>query len=261
MSPSATRNSHSGKSSKTGEHKTARRTAVARPARAIEKAVRARKTDKVVRPKPKPAPRAASGEAKQKRVTKAEKTKKSAKTAAVAKPAEARPPRVRSTKANVKELVVQVKPPIAPSLRGRRPQADTAKEPPREVLSPSPLPPRDKPGVEADLVEEYIEDDLVLEEDELVVPDDIELDPIGIPLTLLDPELVEVPRPTPPKPKPKLSKAERRAHTCAGCGGTFIWLSVDGLCFSCLKRRLSQRKREDEGFSGFTPEAEEDDEN
>jgi hypothetical protein len=217
--------------------------------------VRARKADKEVRPKTKPAARAASGEAKQKRVTKVEKTRKAAKTA------EARPPRVRSTKASVKEpRVAQAKPPAARSLRGRRPQANAAKEPLREVLTPSPLALRDEPGVEADLVEEYIEDDLVLEEDALVVPDDIELDPIGIPLTLLDPELVDVPRPTPPKPKPKISRAERRAHTCAGCGGTFIWLSVDGLCFSCLKRKLSQRKREDEGFTAFTPEAEDDDE-
>jgi hypothetical protein len=249
MSPSPTRSSHSGKSSKTGERKAARPTAAARPARAAEKAVRARKANKEVRPKTKPAARAASGEAKPKRLTKAEKTKKAAKTA------EARPPRVRSTKANVKEPRL-----AARSRRGRRPQAEGAKKPPQEILTPSSLPPSDQPGVEADLVEEYIEDDLALEEDALIVPDDIELDPIGIPLTLLDPELVDVPRPTPPKPKPKVTKTERRTHTCAGCGGTFIWLSVDGLCFSCLKRKLSQRKREDEGFSGFTPEAEEDDE-
>lgn len=253
MSPSATRSSHSGKSSKTGEHKTARKAAVARPSHAAEKAVRARKTDKAVRPKTKPAARAASGEAKQKRVNKAEKNKKAAK------PAEARSPRVRSNKASVKEpQVVQVKPPVARSRRGRSSVAGGSKEPLREMLAPLPLLTADEP--EADLVEEYIEDDLVLEEDALVVPDNIELDPIGIPLTLLDPELVEVPRPTPPKPKPKISRAERRAHTCTGCGGTFIWLSVDGLCFSCLKRRLSQRKREDEGFTAFTPEAEEDDE-
>jgi len=259
MSPSATRSSHSGKSSKTGEHKTARKAAVARPSHAAEKAVRARKPDKAVHPKTKPVARPVSGEAKQKRVNKAEKNKKAAKPAAVAKPAEARSPRVRSNKASVKEpLVVQVKPPVARSRRGRPSVAGGSKEPLREMLAPLPLLTADEP--EADLVEEYIEDDLVLEEDALVVPDDIELDPIGIPLTLLDPELVEVPRPTPPKPKPKISRAERRAHTCAGCGGTFIWLSVDGLCFSCLKRRLSQRKREDEGFTAFTPEAEEDDE-
>jgi hypothetical protein len=254
MSPSATRSSHSGKSSKIGERKAGHRTAVARPARAVEKALRARKTEKTVRPKSKPAAHTASGEAKQKRVAKADKTKKSAKTA------EARLPRARSAKAAVKEpRVAQAKPPVAGARRGRRPRADSTKEP-LEILAPSSLAPSNEAGVEADLVEEYIEDDLALEEDALIVPDDIELDPIGIPLTLLDPELVDVPRPTPPKPKPKITRTERRPHTCAGCGGTFIWLSVDGLCFSCLKRKLSQRKREDEGFTTFTPEAEDDDE-
>jgi len=257
MSPTATRSSRSGKSSKTGERKTAGKTAVARPSRAAEKTVRTRKPAKPARPQSKPTAHAASGEAKQKRVTKAEKTKKAAKPAAASKTAEARPLRVRSEKAKGKESrVVQAKLPVAHSRR--RPEAGLFKEPPRETLTP--LPPSEEPEVEADLVEEYIEDDLVLEEDERVVPGDIELDPMGIPLTLLDPELVDVPRPTPPKPKPKISRTGGRAQACAGCGGTFVWLSVNGLCFSCLKRRLSQRKREDEGFSGFTPEAEEDDE-
>lgn len=258
MSPTATRSSRSGKSAKTSERKPARKTAVARPSRASEKSVRARKPVTPVRPKTKPTAHAASGEAKQKRVTKAEKTKKASKPAPVSKTAEARPLHARSEKAKEKPRVVQAKSPVAHSRRGRRPQVEISKEPLRETLAP--LPPSEEPEVEADLVEEYIEDDLVLEEDALVVPDDIELDPLAIPLTLLDPELVDVPRPAQPKPKPKILKTERRAQACAGCGATFIWLSVDGLCFSCLKRRLSQRKREDETFTGFTPEAEEDDE-
>jgi hypothetical protein len=234
MSPSATRSSHSGKSPKSGERKTAR------------KAVRAHKPVKPVRPKPKPAARARAGEPKPKRVTKAEKTKKAAKTA------EARPARARTSKAS---RPPQAKRPPSPSRRGRRPVASTEA---REMLATVSPATRDAP--EADVVEEYIESSLVLEEEGLVVPDDIELDPIGIPLTLLDPELVDVPRPTLPKPKSKITRTERRPQACAGCGQTFVWLSVDGYCFSCLKRKLSQRKREDESFSGFTPEAEDDDE-
>jgi hypothetical protein len=131
-------------------------------------------------------------------------------------------------------------------------------EPLREKRIPVPLLP-DAPKDEPDAVEEYLEADLSLEEDALIIPEDIVLDPDGLPLPLLDPELVEVPRPVTPKPKPKITRSDRRPQVCAGCGGTFTWLSVENLCFSCLKRKLAQRKREDESYTGFTPEPEEED--
>ena len=99
-------------------------------------------------------------------------------------------------------------------------------------------------------------------QDELLVPEDIELDPLEIPLELLDPDLVDVPRPqTPPRPKPKPARSERRMQQCAACGGMFQWVSVERLCFSCLKRKLSQRKREDESYSGYPSEPEEESDN
>ncbi len=88
--------------------------------------------------------------------------------------------------------------------------------------------------------------------------DELAMDPMEMPLELLDPDLVEVPRPTAaPKPKPVTS---RRLQTCAGCGNRFPWLSVEQLCFNCLKRKLAQRKREDETYPGFTGEVEEEEE-
>jgi hypothetical protein len=241
MSPSATRSSHSGKSAKTGERKAAHRTAATHP-------VREHKPVKPVRPKSKSAP-SRPAEPRPKRVTKPEKIRKTAK------PVDARPGRAREPKASVKGT----HPAQAPRRRGRPAARGSSKEA-RETFASESAPVRDESELEADLVEEYIESDLNLDEEELVVPDEIELDPIGIPITLLDPELVDVPRPAPPKSKPKIVRTERRPQVCAGCGGTFIWLSVDGLCFSCLKRKLSQRKRDDDSFSGFTPEAEDDDE-
>jgi hypothetical protein len=113
------------------------------------------------------------------------------------------------------------------------------------------------------IIEEFLDDDVPGADDDAAIPEDLELDPLEIPLELLDPELVDVPRPSvPPKPKPKLPRSERRPQNCAGCGGQYTWLSVDGLCFSCLKKKLAARKRDDEVYGGgFAAEAaeEEDD--
>ena len=114
---------------------------------------------------------------------------------------------------------------------------------------------------EASLIEP---DEIGLEiEPEVLLPaEDLPIEGLDIPLELWDPELLDVNRPPPaPKPpKPKPAKADKRQQQCQNCGATFTWLSVDGLCFTCLKRRVAQRRREDESYSGFTAEAEDDDE-
>jgi len=112
------------------------------------------------------------------------------------------------------------------------------------------------PGFDDELMQDYVMDE---EPEEEEIQDEMALDPLELPLELLDPELVEVPRPSAtPKPKQKVATANRRQQACANCGNTFNWLSVEQLCFNCLKKKLSQRKREDESYSGFTPEAEEE---
>jgi hypothetical protein len=104
--------------------------------------------------------------------------------------------------------------------------------------------------------------DLVIEPEALLPAEDLPIEALDIPLELWDPELLDVTRPPPaPKPpKPKPPKADKRQQQCQNCGATFTWLSVDGLCFNCLKRKVAQKRREDETFSGFTHEAEDDDE-
>ena len=111
------------------------------------------------------------------------------------------------------------------------------------------------PGFDDELMQDYVMDEEAEDEE---APDEMALDPLELPLELLDPELVEVPRPAAPKHKQKVSTANRRQQACANCGNKFTWLSVEQLCFNCLKRKLAQRKREDESYSGFTPEAEEE---
>jgi hypothetical protein len=140
--------------------------------------------------------------------------------------------------------------------------------PPRRKRSAdkSPAPPRAKSGrgsraksfgFDDDLMQDYVMDEEPAGEE---LEDEIAMEPIELPLELLDPELVEVPRPSsPPKPKPK-PVSNRRQQVCANCRNTFAWLSVEQLCFNCLKKKLSQRKREDETYPGFTGEAEEEEE-
>ena len=112
------------------------------------------------------------------------------------------------------------------------------------------------PGFDDELMQDYVMDEEVEEEE---LPDEMALDPLELPLELLDPELVEVPRPAaPPKPKQKVSTVNRRQQACANCGNTYSWLSVEQLCFSCLKKKLAQRKREDESFTGYASEPEEE---
>ena len=112
------------------------------------------------------------------------------------------------------------------------------------------------PGFDDELMQDYVMDEEAEEEES---PDEMALDPLELPLELLDPELVEIPHPSsPPKPKQKIATANRRQQACSHCGNMFTWLSVEQLCFNCLKKKLAQRKREDESYSGFTPEAEEE---
>jgi hypothetical protein len=112
-------------------------------------------------------------------------------------------------------------------------------------------------GFDDELMADYVmDDDLGGEE----LDEELTLEPLELPLELLDPELVEVPRPAAtPKPKPKPVTGKRQ-QVCANCRNTFAWLSVDQLCFNCLKKKLAQKKREDETYPGFTGEAEEEEE-
>jgi len=142
--------------------------------------------------------------------------------------------------------------------RGRKPKSESSDKPVREKAG---RPSKAKP---LDAIDEFLADDVPatddIEEEDAIIPEDLsELDPLDLPLALLDPELVEVPRPVGPmRPKPK-PRVERNPKQCAGCGGMFTWLSVDQLCFNCLKKKLAAKKREDEAYGGFTPEAEDDD--
>lgn len=116
--------------------------------------------------------------------------------------------------------------------------------------------PRSKTFVPHDLLDDHIVSDD--EEDVIAEPD--ELDPLGIPIELLAPELREAAKSAAlAKPKPKQPKAERRLSQCTYCGGTFNWLSVEKLCFACVKKKLAQRKRDDESYSGFSEPADDDD--
>jgi hypothetical protein len=174
------------------------------------------------------------------------------------------PPAEIKVKSGRPPKIVAEKPAEAPKPRGRRKLSEAgeagAGEKTREK-PPSTRAPKVK-NFEPD--DEFIDEDPLAideEEDILIPPDAIELDPLEIPLELLDPELVEVPRPTiPNKPKPRPVKSERKPQKCAQCGGMFPWLSVDGLCFNCLKKKLAARKREDESYSsGFGGSSESED--
>lgn len=147
---------------------------------------------------------------------------------------------------------------VPKSGRGRKPSGEVKEKPAREKTVRAP---KTKPR---DPIHEFLADDLPtadeIEEDDVVIPEDLsELDPLDLPLALLDPDLLEVPRPVgPPRPKPK-PRVERQPKQCASCKGMFAWLSVDRICFNCLKKKLAAKKREDEAYGGFTPEPEEDD--
>lgn len=131
-------------------------------------------------------------------------------------------------------------------------------EPIKALFEPPLVPPVEEFGAVADFIEE---DALEPEVDEELIGGELELDHLEIPIELLDPNLVDVPKPaTPPKPKPKPLASERRERACAACGQMFFWLSVEGLCFSCLKRRLAQRRREDETVPTYEAPPEEEEE-
>jgi hypothetical protein len=172
---------------------------------------------------------------------------------------EATPPPVKAGKKTRTAKTAPEAPAEKPqkAARGRKPAAAEPDADDEEMFEEKPSRSRTKMFEETG--DEFIEDELTVPDDDVLVPDDIELDPLEIPLELLDPELVDVPRPSlPPKPKPK-PKTERRMQVCASCAGQFNWLSVEQLCFNCLKKKLAQRKREDESYGGFAPEAEEED--
>ncbi len=112
-----------------------------------------------------------------------------------------------------------------------------------------------RPGTEFDEEEDFLDEfdeDAVLDED-VIIPDAIELDPLDVPIDLLDPDLIETPpaRPAAP-PKPKPNRNDRRQQKCDSCGGMYGWLSVERLCFNCLKKKIAAKKREEEGYTtGF----------
>jgi hypothetical protein len=110
---------------------------------------------------------------------------------------------------------------------------------------------------DADLLDDALS---IVGEVEIVLPESVE--GLDYPPALLDADLAELPRPpAAPRPRSKLQRVERRPQQCAGCGGTFAWVSVEQLCFSCLKRKLSQRKREDETYTGYQSDVEDDEDN
>ncbi len=97
--------------------------------------------------------------------------------------------------------------------------------------------------------EEFLEEDSEESEEteDVEILDD--LDPFTSTL-ILDPELSGPPpapvAPLPPRPK----RLAPRLQTCVDCGQQFGWLSMEKVCFACLKRRVAQRKK-DEDYSGY----------
>ena len=174
------------------------------------------------------------------------------------------PPAVKETKAKAPKAAAKATAPkvdlppevidaeITSRRKPREPRDQGAPAKPKGSRSRAPK----IPGFDDELMQDYVMDE---EPEEEEIQDEMALDPLELPLELLDPELVEVPRPAaPPKAKQKVATANRRQQPCANCGNMYTWLSVDQLCFNCLKKKLAQRKREDESYSGFTPEAEEE---
>ena len=104
------------------------------------------------------------------------------------------------------------------------------------------------------LTEEFLEEEPVIEVDEDDLdPELVDLDPLDE-IVVLDPEIVDesVSKPkTPAQPKTKGGKLAPRLLTCIHCGESFPWLSTDGYCFNCLKKKIAQ-KRNDETFGGLS---------
>lgn len=96
--------------------------------------------------------------------------------------------------------------------------------------------------------EEFLVEDMEGEE-EIEEADDLidDLDPVSGTL-ILDPDLIGPPAPAPLPPRPK--RLPPRQQTCVDCGQQFGWLSIERVCFNCLKRRVAARKR-DEDYSGY----------
>jgi hypothetical protein len=115
--------------------------------------------------------------------------------------------------------------------------------------------------------DEYLDalepEDLTLEPDDIIAPDDLALVDLEIPIDFLDPDLIDIAAPikpaAPKPPKPKPPKADRRQVPCSGCGQTVGWLSVEGLCFNCLKKKIAAKRRDDETYSGSYSAADADD--
>ncbi|MBL0061476.1 MAG: hypothetical protein IPP40_08345 [bacterium] len=97
--------------------------------------------------------------------------------------------------------------------------------------------------------EEFLEEDMeeVEEVEDVEILDD--LDPFSSAL-ILDPELAGPPpapvSQLPPRPK----RLAPRMQTCADCRQQYGWLSIEKVCFNCLKKRVAQRKK-DEDYSGY----------
>jgi len=280
MSPTATRTSRASKpKAKPVEHRTAtKRAAPSARKAAVGKPVA--RTKPASKPEPKlKKPVKSTAPIKKSLVAEVERLKKTiiegtvpeAKSKAKAAKAEKEAESVKkAAKAEAKPAEHDVRPVSPPEpepesleeeapkkKRGRKPKSETGEKP---VRARSGRPPKAKP---LDPIEEFLAEDIPAPEEieeDAVIPEDLaELDPLDIPLVLLDPELVEVPRPvgpTRPKPKPRV---ERHPKQCASCGQMFTWLSVDQLCFNCLKRKLAAKKREDEAYGGYTETSEEDD--
>lgn len=188
------------------------------------------------------------------------------------------PPAAKKKSKPVKEKAVEPKKPLPASVESA-PKSEKRASKRRAEASPEPIAPvrrRKKSAANSDSpdgifnpspaedfspVADFIEEDALEPiEDEELVADDLELVHLDIPIDLLDSDLVDIPKPAPPKPKPKPPASERRERACASCGGMYFWLSVEGLCFSCLKKRLAQRRRDDETAPTYEAPSEEEEE-
>ncbi len=104
-------------------------------------------------------------------------------------------------------------------------------------------------GRKRSATEEFLEEDM--EETEEVEDVEIldDLDPFASTL-ILDPELAGPPPAPPAQLPPRPKRLAPRMQVCADCGQQFGWLSIEKVCFNCLKKRVAQRKK-DEDYSGY----------
>lgn len=133
-------------------------------------------------------------------------------------------------------------------------EEDDEDGPPRPRKAKAPVTKKPARARKRSATEEFLEEDMeeIEEVEDPEVLDD--LDPFASTI-ILDPDLPGPPpvplaattaAPLPPRPK----RLAPRMQVCVDCGQQYGWLSIEKVCFNCLKKRVAQRKK-DEDYSGY----------